>query len=890
MPEVHKSHAPRTRLFNRLFSRHNRHHKSPSPYLSPSHPSTPNLVVPHPRNKSQDKVAVEKRMTLIEFEKENNGFINSILNNKEFKSLCDLIVDKNAIILAPHSVTLENIPITFSFAQTHIVYCNPLNSQQFCTLNGIRGMFTESFDKLVMLAGPPPAETYVNFLTDEMAAFTQCQMFEKIRSNDDLLTAIHNISNTQSDKESDAEDSLKINQPILPPNCLYHILRVSEIKVKNKNVRLMLISQPISFDLQPVNASEKDVVPDQSGALQDSTTNNDNTDSGITSNTAEHQPVENPDDKKDSSETDKRKLMTKQKITDAFKQMMGLLSTQTSSNLFQEKPEEIDDTKSISSRSSRNGSGNKVDALGAKSGANSTPPTKFTFHDFVDKMRHPSAANLVRRIKKFIDRVSSGEQNIEQLPNRVSAFLEATQNMLKSHILWKGATQQELENAREGLEKYLMTKLYSKAFSPTVDDLGKDVQLQTRLENLQKFIKPSHFDIPEKVLQDQNFQMAIAELQKVNQYKTPRDKVICISNSCKILFNILQKADKSQIHGADSFVPLVIFSVLHANPPYLHSNMKYISEYRDPNKMISESGYYFTVIQSAVYFWQHADPESLNIPKDEFDRIISEESSNMENVKNDTCTPGDDHKLHERSFSLSGSHQELSVNTDVTEDINKPALEGTSPLLDISETNISSGSTSDNAVSWDNPTNSFDDIKSPESLESDSQLKFGFDSTDKKANAVLDTTVIADQNLNINPQSDLVTVTQEDSTTEPTQTTSQLVVEIVANVESVPVASGAVQSDQSLSHSLSDFEFQPEFPPVQYSQQETDTNTVSTNVGIPNIKQLDVAPQGSDKHADKYMDMNFDDLKISDLQVIFAEFKRLKQLERTIHENSQNIH
>lgn len=86
------------------------------------------------------------------------------------------------------------------------------------------------------------------------------------------------------------------------------------------------------------------------------------------------------------------------------------------------------------------------------------------------------------------------------------------------------------------------------------------------------------------------------ELVKINHYKAPRDKLICILNCCKVIFGPLPSsscykpfsdADTYEIgyivglirhlgtdESADSFIPILIFVVLKANPEHLLSNVE----------------------------------------------------------------------------------------------------------------------------------------------------------------------------------------------------------------------------------------------------------------------------------------------------------------------------
>ena len=103
-----------------------------------------------------------------------------------------------------------------------------------------------------------------------------------------------------------------------------------------------------------------------------------------------------------------------------------------------------------------------------------------TFADFLQKMRHPSAADLVKAIKSFIGSFGLMNDNSANPPaslaeaesdsRRVQQFYVATESIFSNHTLWKKSTAAELENAGEGLEKYVMTKLYPRTFALARED------------------------------------------------------------------------------------------------------------------------------------------------------------------------------------------------------------------------------------------------------------------------------------------------------------------------------------------------------------------------------------------------------------------------------------
>lgn len=132
------------------------------------------------------------------------------------------------------------------------------------------------------------------------------------------------------------------------------------------------------------------------------------------------------------------------------------------------------------------------------------------------------------------------------------------------------------------------------------------------------------------------------ELLKINGYRAPRDKVICILNCCKVIFGLLKNSKKADT-SADSFIPLLIYVVLHANPDHLVSNIQYILRFRNQEKLGGEAGYYLSSLVSAVssfhlflaeavakissqsgavQFIETLDRTSLTVSDEEFERHV----------------------------------------------------------------------------------------------------------------------------------------------------------------------------------------------------------------------------------------------------------------------------
>lgn len=57
--------------------------------------------------------------------------------------------------------------------------------------------------------------------------------------------------------------------------------------------------------------------------------------------------------------------------------------------------------------------------------------------------------------------------------------------------------------------------------------------------------------------------------------------------------------------GADDFLPVLIYVLVHANPPMLASNLEYIQRFRMQSQMAAEFAYFFTQLVRAclVHEW-----------------------------------------------------------------------------------------------------------------------------------------------------------------------------------------------------------------------------------------------------------------------------------------------
>eukprot|EP00033_Pygsuia_biforma_P002626 GCRY01002906.1.p1 GENE.GCRY01002906.1~~GCRY01002906.1.p1 ORF type:complete len:851 (-),score=173.96 GCRY01002906.1:43-2595(-) len=262
-----------------------------------------------------------------------------------------------------------------------------------------------------------------------------------------------------------------------------------------------------------------------------------------------------------------------------------------------------------------------------KSGLNITAhyPKPLRFSEFLEQMKHPSAQPFVKAITKFVaEFLDKPPIEPETQSKIVRAFLNKTcDGILQLPVF---GNEDEGEHVAEGLEKYVMSKIYSRAFAPNAsEDFPHDEALAAKIDFVH-WIEPHHLDIPPITGHAcERLQQAQDELRKMDTFKSPRDKTMCIINSSIHLFGLLSSLYKGEQVGADEFLPVLIYTIIRTNPPKLFSNLEYITRFRHPAFLCSETGYYLTQVYSAVHFIEHIDASKLSIQKSEYEEHIRRE-------------------------------------------------------------------------------------------------------------------------------------------------------------------------------------------------------------------------------------------------------------------------
>uniref|UniRef100_M4C507 VPS9 domain-containing protein n=1 Tax=Hyaloperonospora arabidopsidis (strain Emoy2) TaxID=559515 RepID=M4C507_HYAAE len=266
------------------------------------------------------------------------------------------------------------------------------------------------------------------------------------------------------------------------------------------------------------------------------------------------------------------------------------------------------------------------------------------FRELLALLKNTRAADLVYRIQSFVKKaelwdlpqmMATRDRPGGKIQDFINKLVEQIKHDKVLTALMQGNADDEdaqqtdkylqVRNAfgvdllHEVLEAFLMEKLYVKTLTPSDEVAGQDDAFHNRI-TLLAFVTFKHLDLPEPETdeQAQTWLRLATQLDAATLYPSPRRKMDGVLRVCQDLTSFLKMQNGDRFPSADEFLPALIYVVLHANPCELKRNVAYILEYRNPSKLVSEPGYFFTHLVSSIAFLEEVDCSRLTISAEEF--------------------------------------------------------------------------------------------------------------------------------------------------------------------------------------------------------------------------------------------------------------------------------
>lgn len=246
-------------------------------------------------------------------------------------------------------------------------------------------------------------------------------------------------------------------------------------------------------------------------------------------------------------------------------------------------------------------------------------------------------ADCLRRTNKFARDFLIAEQRpdkgINDLSSLVNDFYQNMNEKFETHFVYKNISAELLVTLSDNMERLLNEQIYQVIIDRIINEDEEQIMaLQKRIRSL-NWITVEHLDIYIDFQHPSVHDLldkAICQMIEMNSRTSSIDKLECIVQCSKSIFELLQVSPKSGHTvpvSADQFLPVLVFVVIQANPPMLPADMKFLTHFSNPQRLMNgETGYYFTNLCCALEFIKKASGASLNISEADFAKYVSGEA------------------------------------------------------------------------------------------------------------------------------------------------------------------------------------------------------------------------------------------------------------------------
>ncbi|RDL41908.1 Uncharacterized protein BP5553_01887 [Venustampulla echinocandica] len=251
------------------------------------------------------------------------------------------------------------------------------------------------------------------------------------------------------------------------------------------------------------------------------------------------------------------------------------------------------------------------------------PDLPFDFHRFLEQLRHRTADPVAKFLRSFLQEFGKKQWMVHEQVKIISDFLAFITNKMAQCEVWREVSDAEFDNAREGMEKLVMNRLYTQTFSPAIPPPQPIPGAKPRRRAPERLMGPGR-----RGQHQEDVERDDILAQKVSIYGWIREEhldIPAVGDSGKRFLILAQqgllKHSKSD-SSADSFMPLLIYVVLQANPEHLVSNVQYILRFRNQDKLGGEAGYYLSSLLGAIQFIENLDRTTLTISDEDFEKNV----------------------------------------------------------------------------------------------------------------------------------------------------------------------------------------------------------------------------------------------------------------------------
>ena len=241
--------------------------------------------------------------------------------------------------------------------------------------------------------------------------------------------------------------------------------------------------------------------------------------------------------------------------------------------------------------------------------------------------------------------------------------------------IWKDEEPEFILNIGECIEKFICSTLYDKLMNVYAVDLDYKIG---ELFWIYDFIEPKHLGFNDQLVQVEVIELASKEIKNLSRFKSPKDKLICISNFCKIVNSIISETYE-QSPQLDNFISIFAYIFIKVKPNNIKRNLRFIRDYRHPIRFSNSNPFEndsFTLIEKIIAFIENIESKDIKMDPSEFAKSILVKKQKYDAFQESLQhTPYMDCKIELAVFTSKIENQKKLPSTNNWRTINKSTME-----------------------------------------------------------------------------------------------------------------------------------------------------------------------------------------------------------------------
>ncbi|XP_035530547.1 ras and Rab interactor 3-like [Morone saxatilis] len=218
--------------------------------------------------------------------------------------------------------------------------------------------------------------------------------------------------------------------------------------------------------------------------------------------------------------------------------------------------------------------------------------------------------NLVKEHRAFTLETMSNHSSSTELLQEIRQMVTQLKSYLLQSTELQGMLEPQHQYAQDKLESIVETALCKSVLKPLREPIYQSLEkLRTDDDSLKQLAQnqsavlgstTTALGITTAVPEAPAMERISIKLNNLHLEYSPQRKIELLLKACKIIYDSMSVSSPGRAHGADDFLPVMMYVLARSNLSNLQLDVEYMMELMDPSLALGEGSYYLTTTYGAL--------------------------------------------------------------------------------------------------------------------------------------------------------------------------------------------------------------------------------------------------------------------------------------------------